>query len=235
MVSELNLFLDQKALIRSKGRIEKNVDLKYDVVNPLAMAKNHHLTKLLMYYVHCQSMHMGLQSTLNHLRIHGLWILKARQAVSSVISDCIVCKRYSARPQKYPGPAILPSLRAKLSVPFAHTGVDYTGHYYLRDDKGGKGKVCILIFTCFNTRAVYLEAVNSMSTAEFILAFVRFVNRYGIFRAVWGKTDHGGTLTDCSGEKSISNLAPLPRTNIPPTDVNITLPRGSRHLPTCAC
>ena len=109
LVSKLNLFLDQKGLIISKGRIKKNVDLKYDDVNPLVMAKNHHLTKLLIYYAHCQSMLMGLQSTLNYLRIHGLWILKARQAVSSVISDCIVCKRYSARPQKYPGPAVLPS------------------------------------------------------------------------------------------------------------------------------
>ena len=95
MVSRLNLFLDQR------GRIEKNVDLKYEVVNPLVMAKNHHLTKLLIYYAHSQSMHMGLQSTLNYLRIHGLWILKARQAVSSVISDCIICKRYIARPQKW--------------------------------------------------------------------------------------------------------------------------------------
>ena len=151
LVSRLNLFLDQKGLIRSKGRIEKNVDLKYDVVNPLVMAKNHHLTKLLIHYAHCQSMYMGLQATLNYLRIHGLWILKARQAVSSVISDCIVCKRYNARSQKYPGPAVLPSSRVKLSVPFAHTGVDYTGHYYIRDDQGGKVKVYILIFTCFNT------------------------------------------------------------------------------------
>ena len=185
LVSQLNLFLDQKDLIRSKGRIEKNVDLKYDVVNPLVMAKNHHLTKLLIYYAHCQSMHMGLQSTLNYLRIHGLWIVKARQAVSSVISDCIVCKRYNARSQKYPGPAVLPSARVKLSVPFAHTGVDYTGHYYLRDDQGGKVKVYILIFTCFNTRAIHLEAVSSMTTAEFILAFIRFVNRYGVPLAVY--------------------------------------------------
>ena len=185
LVSRLNLFLDQKGLIRSKGRIEKNVDLKYDVVNPLVMAKNHHLTKLLIYYAHCQSMHMGLQSTLNYLRIHGLWILKARQAISSVISDYIVCKRYNARSQKYPGPAVLPSSRVKLSVPFAHNGVDYTGHYYIRDDQGGKVKVYILIFTCFNTRAVHLEAVSSMSTAEFILAFVRFVNRYGIPLAIY--------------------------------------------------
>ena len=72
-----------------------------------------------------------------------------------------------------------------MSVPFAHTGVDFTGHYHLRDGQWGKVKVYILIFTCFNTRAVQLEVVNSMSTAEFILAFVRFVNRYGIPLAIY--------------------------------------------------
>ena len=108
-----------------------------------------------------------------------------RQAVSSVISDCIVCKRYNSPSLKYPGPAVLPSPRVKLSFPFAHTGVDYTGHYYVRNDKGGKVKTYILIFTCFNTRAIHLEAVNSMSMAEFILAFIRFVNRYGIPLAVY--------------------------------------------------
>ena len=120
LVSKLNLFLGQKDLIRSKGKIEKNVDLKYDDVNPLVMAKNHHLTKLPIHYAHCQSMHMGLQSTLNYLRIQGMWILKSRQGVSSVISDCIVCKRCNAHLQKYPGPAILPSPRVKSSVTFAH-------------------------------------------------------------------------------------------------------------------
>ena len=48
-----------------------------------------------------------------------------------------------------------------------------------------KVKVYISIFTCFNTRAIHLEALNSMSTAEFILAFVRFVNGYGIPSAVY--------------------------------------------------
>ena len=37
-----------------------------------------------------KSMHMGLQSTLSFLRKHGVWIVKARQAVLSVLKDCIV-------------------------------------------------------------------------------------------------------------------------------------------------
>ena len=185
LVSKLNLFLDKNDLIRSRGRIEKNVDLKYEIVNPLVMSKNHHLTKLLIHFAHCDSMHLGLQSTLNYLRMHGVWIVKARQAVTSVISECTICKRYNTRASRYPGPATLPLSRVKLSVPFAHTGVDYTGHYYIRNDQGDRLKVYILIFSCFNTRAIHLECVNSMSTSEFILAFVRFVNRFGIPNTVY--------------------------------------------------
>ena len=128
---------------------------------------------------------MGLQSTLNFLRLHGFWILKARQAVLSVLKECVVCKRYNVPSVKYPSPASLPATRVNLSVPFAHTGVDYTGHIWIKDRSGVKVKVYILIFTCVNTRSIHLEALDSMSTAESILAFVRFVNKYGIPSAVY--------------------------------------------------
>ena len=121
---------------------------------------------------------MGLHATLNFLRMHGFWILKAKQAVLNTLKNCIACKRHNAQPVTYPSPSSLPASRVNLSVPFAHTGVDYTGHLWVRNKSGEKVKVYILIFTCFNTRAVHLEAVNPMSTAEFIVAFVRFVNRY---------------------------------------------------------
>ena len=130
-------------------------------------------------------MHMGLQFTLNFLRMHGLWVLKARQAVSSVLKNCIVCKRYNANTVKYPSPASLPASCVNLSVPFAHTGVDYTGHLWLREEDGTRSKAYILIFTCFNTRAIHLETVQSMTTSEFILAFIRFSNRYGIPSSVY--------------------------------------------------
>ncbi|XP_068224758.1 uncharacterized protein [Palaemon carinicauda] len=86
---------------------------------------------------------------------------------------------------KYPSPSSLTSSRVNLSVPFAHTGVDYTGHLWLRRKNGEKCKVYILIFTCFNTRVIHLKVVQSMSTSEFILAFIRFSNRFGVHVAVY--------------------------------------------------
>ena len=38
----------------------------------------------------------------------------------------------------------------------------------------------LLIFTCFNIRAIHIELVKDMSTHSFILALIRFTNIYGI-------------------------------------------------------
>ena len=59
-----------------------------------------------------------------------------------------MCKCYNAAPVKYP-PASLSASRVNLSVPFAHIGVDYTGHLWLRGGEGKKVKFYILIFICF--------------------------------------------------------------------------------------
>ena len=118
------------------------------MVNPILFSKSHHLTKLLIRNAHCESVHMGLQSTLCYVRMHGIWDIKAGQAVRSVIKDCIICKRYNAREVKYYSPASLPASRMNLSVPFQRTGVDYTGHLWLRDRNGRKYRISILLFTC---------------------------------------------------------------------------------------
>ena len=197
LVFKLNLFIDEFGVIRSRGRIDKNTVLKYEIVNPVLVPKKHHFTKLLVNFAHCSSMHMGLQATLNFLRMHGVWIVQARQAVKSVLDECIVCKRYNVPSTKYSVPASLPADRVNLSVPFSHTGVDYTGHIKVNGFDGNPMKVYILIFTCFNTRALHLEAVSSMTTSEFILAFIRFVNRYGVPSAVY--SDNAKSFVQAGG------------------------------------
>ena len=138
------------------------------------MPKQHHLTKLFINYAHCKSMHMGLQSPLN---------FESSPAVLSVLRDCIVCKHYNASTVKHPRPASLPV--SHLSVPFDYASTDYTGHLWLRGRSGENVNVYILIFICFNTKAVHIKAVESMTTAEFNLVFIRFANRYGITSAVY--------------------------------------------------
>ena len=185
LVKTLNLFLDAEGLVRSQGRINKNVLLSFNAVNPILISNKHHLCTLLINNAHFCCKHLGVESTINHLRHSGFWIINARQAVKRVLKQCIVCHKYNSRPfSKSPTP-FLPSERVNLVKPFYHTGLDFTGHFFVTDYSNNRHKVYILLFTCMNTRAVHLEMVNSMTVEDFVLAFVRFNNRYGTPRVLY--------------------------------------------------
>lgn len=185
LINQLNLFLDLSGFVRSKGRIEKNFSLNYDAVNPILLHRESHFTKLIILQAHWQSKHLGVSSTMNLLRQGGFWIPKVRSAIESVLHSCFVCKRFNNRPFRPPSTPVLPIDRVNFIKPFQHTGIDFTGNFKVYDQALCKQKMYILIFTCMNTRAIHLELVKNMSTEEFILAFIRFCNRFTIPDSVY--------------------------------------------------
>ena len=66
-----------------------------------------------------------------------------------------------------------------LIKPFLHTGINYTGHVWVKDDEG-VSNMYMLIFTCLDIRTIHIELVKDMSTHSFILALIRFTNIHGI-------------------------------------------------------
>ena len=74
----------------------------------------------------------------------------------------------------------LPKHRVNLIRPFIHVGVDFTGHLTVKDGKKKEKKYYILIFTSLSIRAIHLELLLDISTGQFIIAFVRSSNIYGI-------------------------------------------------------
>ena len=79
----------------------------------------------------------------------------------------------------------MPKFRVNFKRAYAHTGVDYTGHYWVNDGGGTASKYYILIFTCLQVRAIHLQLVSDMSTKSFIQAFKRFTNLYGVPEALY--------------------------------------------------
>ncbi|XP_068229548.1 uncharacterized protein [Palaemon carinicauda] len=125
--------------------------------------------------------HFGTGTTLNFLREQGFWIPKGLVAVKPEIRNCIVCQKYNALAYKYPKVVDMPKHHVNLVKPFDHVGIDYTGHFWVKDEiSGGTVKMVFLVFTCLNIRAVHLELLLHMSTRNFILAFQRFCNMYSI-------------------------------------------------------
>lgn len=74
----------------------------------------------------------------------------------------------------------LPADRVTPAHPFSITGVDFAGSIttLVNRDRGRKtNKSYILLFVCFATKAVHLEAVRDLSAASFIAALRRFAGR----------------------------------------------------------
>ena len=183
LVVSLNLFLDgETGLLRTRGRVVDAERFNFEVTNPVLVHGKSDLARLLILNAHRQSLHLGVDSTLNVLRNEGIWLTFARGSVKRNLSEnCYICKRYNNHPFDKPNvPTALPSFRTKFTRAYEHCGVDYTGAFNCVGIDGKITKIYILLFSCMVTRAVHLEVVPNMTAEEFVQAFVRLSNRYGV-------------------------------------------------------
>jgi hypothetical protein len=106
-----------------------------------------------------------------------------------LLSDWLIWTQFSRKPYDQPtGP--LSVYRCTMSPPFDVTGVDFAGPVHLR---GSNAKSWICLFTCAVTRALHLELVQTLTAVGCLMAFDRFVSRFGICRIVYSdnaKTFH---------------------------------------------
>ena len=196
LIRNFNLFLDEHQVVRSDCRLGKAHYFSRDIIHPILLPKLHSLTRLIIQDCHAKVRHLGVQSTLNKVRMSGFRLIKPFQSVKSIINPCALCKKYNALSYKYPHMTNLPEHRVNLIRPYGHVGVDYTGHIIVKDiiiekkelEDGSvsekkhiiERKMYLLIFTCLNVRACHIELIPEMSTEHFVLALVRFCNEYGV-------------------------------------------------------
>ena len=176
-------------VLRVGGRISR-APIFPDAMNPMILPKNHHVTTILIRYVHERNFHCGVEQVLSLLR-EQFWVIKGRAAVKEVIGKCISCKKRMA-------PRMTQEM-APYEPPFTYSGVDYFGPFYV---KKGRGKVAEkrwgTIFVCMNSRAVHLEVAKSLETDDFILLLMRFLNRRGHVKEL--RSDNGSNFVGADRE-----------------------------------
>ena len=179
-VQQFGLFLDNKNVLKCKGRIN-NSTASLEAKNPILLPAKHSLIKLLVMHIHQQAKHGGVNITLTTLR-EKYWILKGRQIVKSILHSCIVCRKLEGLPYASPPPLDLPACRVSDDPPFVHTGLDFADPLYVQEspDKGSNTKTYICLFTCASTRVIHLELTHGLNVDTFLLAFRRFVGRRGL-------------------------------------------------------
>ena len=123
---------------------------------------------------------MGLNYIVKFLCQAGWWIPKIHQVVSTIRNGCFACKRLNVKHFKPPDPPALPSSRVNLSCPFGLPGVDFSGHFSVQDPFKNWQMIFLLIITCFSSLAIHLETLSSIAVDDFLLAFARFTNQFGV-------------------------------------------------------
>ena len=154
------------------GRLQQ-VEATFDELHPVLVKKCGVVDQLVLH-VHEQMQHAGTAMVIPKLRRQGVWILRSKKSVSSVLPKCRKCSGFLAGPASEQTPPY-PQCRVTCRRPFEATGMDLGGPLYLKDSK-----VWFVVFTRMSVRAIHLELVTSLSVEVFIQALQRFMNRRGV-------------------------------------------------------
>ena len=185
-------------LMRVGGRISSSTKLPRDAKHQIILPKRHHVTDLIVRACHLSSGHMGSLFVLSEIR-RAYWIVHGLQAVKSITSRCIQCKRQRKAPMQQ-RMAPLPQERVEADKPpFTFTGVDYFGPFYVKYRRAQAKRYGVL-FTCLTIRAVHIEIAHSLTTDSFMSALFRFMSRRGKPEKIF--SDNGTNLV--SGHKEIN-------------------------------
>ena len=115
--------------------------------------------------------HIGVGGTILTIR-QRFWIPSVRSVAHRLLHKCSTCKWVTGRPYLLPTPSELPQFRLETSnPPFSNIGIDFTGHFLMKDYHNNHHKVYTCLFTCLTTRAISLELVEHLTTLSFLQAF----------------------------------------------------------------
>ena len=176
LVQQLGLEFYDRGRLRCRGRLA-NADISDSSKRPILLPNDDNFTNLVIANEHKKLLHSGVSHTLANMR-DTYWVPQGRAAVGRVLRRCQVCRRWEGGPYKMPRMPQLPKERVCQSRPFTHTGIDYIGPLYIKENNGNS-KVWVCLFTCFVVRAVHLELVRDMSAEQFLLCLRRFIAQRG--------------------------------------------------------
>jgi len=175
-LSTLQPFMDEKGILRSKGRLQDS-EQSYSIKHPIILPKNHYVTQLLVRHYHDTNIHAGVSTLVTILR-QKYWILQCRRVCKTIIHNCITCKKQRLTHCSEEFAPLPPERVRQFSLhPFEFTGLDYLGPIVTLNNHK---KLYILLLTCMQTRAIHLECTTSLNLTDLCNALTRFFSRRGV-------------------------------------------------------
>ena len=194
-ISTLNPFLSQSGLIHVGGRLE-SANLPTVIKHPIILTQDCTIAHALVNDAHAAIGHGGRSATIQALRNRGVWMMRARKLVDSIIFKCVTCRKLNRRTQvQLMGN--LPSERVEPAAPFTAVGCDMFGPFFIKDRRSELKRYGVL-FTCLSSRAVHIEVAEELSTDSFINAFRRLQSVRGPVQQV--RCDQGTNFVGAESE-----------------------------------
>ena len=103
-----------------------------DVKLPIILTRDGHVSSLVIYHFHIHSCHFDRGMTLNAIRQVGFWVIDAREAVTSYVWKCVMCRRFEGSPCGQ-NMSDFSLDRLDLAPPFPYSAVDYFGPFIVKD------------------------------------------------------------------------------------------------------
>ena len=193
-IYKLNPILED-GVLRVGGRLSKAA-MPEEAKHPAILAKDLHISDLILRHIHQVVGHGGRNHMLSRLR-QRYWIPGASVAIRKILSRCVVCRRlHGAVGQQQM--ADLPMDRVSVEEPpFSHVGVDYFGPFEIKRGRSLVKRYGV-IFTCLAIRAVHIEVASSLDTDSFIHALRRFIARRGQVQEL--RSDNGTNFVGAERE-----------------------------------
>ena len=194
-IKELDPFKDETGMWRVGGRLRHST-LPVEARHPSIIPKESHLARLLVSHYHDKIGHQGRGMTQNEIRSSGIWIVGGSSVVSSVLHQCVPCrrKRRCLEEQKM---ADLPKDRVHPSPPFSFSAMDCFGPIITKNGRK-ENKRWGLLFTCLCSRAVHLEMLDDMTTDAFINGLRCFISIRGKVQQI--RSDQGSNFVGAKNE-----------------------------------
>ena len=164
---QLGLTQFEDHVIRCVGRISGE--------QPIFIPRNSIYCDKLTAEVHKKVGHKGVNMMMAVLR-EKFWIPRLRAVLKKLKRACETCRIMTTQPYPRPSVGRLPDYRTTASYPFAITGVDFVGPFFIKADHDQQdNKAYIVIFSCGTSRAVHFTTTRTMLASEFIDRLNEFI------------------------------------------------------------
>ena len=175
--NSLNLFHDDKKILRVKTRISGIDSFSFDKKFPILLKKDSYFAELIVLNAHAAVFHSSVHSGLNYIH-SNYWIVKRRQTIKQLLKRCFICEYVQGKSLLIPEVLLLLEFRVKCNRSFESAGVDFAAPIYYKS-RYKVYKACILLFTCGVIPAVYIELTKDLGNESLILTLRQFLAKRG--------------------------------------------------------